>query len=791
MKKLTLFFVFLILIVALTLSASACSPTEHELSIDYSLSEGEIMHGATGWLYGIAEPDVPDSDLLQALSPAIAAVKAPDGTQHPIGDVMNVADTFLSGGGQYLFVYMQDIYPEWYYVYRGIDDYRDKVITMTQKLAKTDYVDKLIFCPFNETDNGEWYGNFKKSSSREKFYSDWIDIYSTIRTILPEAKIAGPGFMRYDSDYIEEFFDFCKNNDCLPDMTVWHELSDKSYYKFEENYDDYREIEKKLGMAKLPICISEYGEMSDNGIPGTMLQYISMYESKKVYACIAYWRLADNLSELAADATTPTAAWWMYYWYGNMSGNTYSVVNSNEKRSHLRAVTSFDEDNKEITILTSGGNGTSTINLNSLSSLPGMSGVDKLYASVESVDFNGLGAECISPVNLDSFSLNVTNGKAQITLNGMREDRCYRIVLSANENKNFVTDETATRYEAEDATLNGFSLLEKWKAKDDSSAYAVSGKLIKNVKGKDKSIDFSVNVPNDGFYDVSVCYASGYSSDGSLENRTYSYGNLSVDGSEVMSLSYPNTLSNTTTAAITAEKVYLKKGTRLLSLNCTQGEIYFDFIDVIPSSDDNTLHSYPASDGLLFIVTPAEGYYTIGNTQNNSVYFNNTLISDGDILFLKKGINIFESSSQTELSAEPYDCAPLDTVVSLRGDFSDIKHVSGEDNAVLINVFAPVGGLYALNLYYSNNAQSGEHSYNVELVERYARVVVNSKDYGTVFFRNTYSWDTYASKLIYVYLESGDNIISLFNDKSYSPDGEASYLPLINTDRIAIYKMIV
>ena len=176
---------------------------------------------------------------------------------------------------------------------------------------------------------------------------------------------------------------------------------------------------------------------------------------------------------------------------------------------------------------------------------------------------------------------------------------------------------------------------------------------------------------------------------------------------------------------------------------------------------------------------------------NNSVYFNNTIVTDGDILFLKKGINIFESSSQTELSAEPYDCAPLDTVVSLRGDFSDIKHVSGEDNAVLINVFDPVGGLYALNLYYSNNAQSGEHSYNVELVERYARVVVNSKDYGTVFFRNTYSWDTYASKLIYVYLESGDNIISLFNDKSYSPDGEASYLPLINTDRIAIYKMIV
>lgn len=749
------------------------------------------MHGATGWLYGIAEPGVPDGDLLKALSPAVAAVKAPDGTQHPIGDVLNVAETFLSGGGEYLFVYMQDIYPEWYYVYRGIDDYREKVVTMTQKLAQTEYADKIIFCPFNETDNGEWYGNFKKSSSREKFYSDWIDIYSTIRDILPDAKIAGPGFMRYDSDYIEEFFSFCKDNDCLPDMTVWHELSDKSYYKFEENYDDYRDIEKRLGLPELPICISEYGEMTDNGIPGTMLQYVAMYESKKVYACIAYWRLADNLSELAADAASPSAAWWLYYWYGNMNGNTYSVVNPDEKKSHVRAITTFDPDSKEITILAGGGNGTASINLTSLSSLAGMSGVGKLYAEVESVDFNGLGAVCLSPAKLGSFVLDVTDGNAEITLDGMREDRCYRIVLSANENKDFVADETATRYEAEDADLNGFSLLEKWKAKDDSSAYAVSGKLIKNVKGADKSLDFSVNVPNDGFYDVRICYASGYSSDGTLENRTYSYGTLSVDGAEAASLSYPNTLSNATTSSISAEKIYLKKGNHTISLNCTQGEVYFDFIDVIASSDDDTLHSYPASDGLLFIVTPAEGYYTIGIADDGCVSFKDNAVYDGNVVYLQKGINLFESSAETTLTANPCDGEPLGTTVTLQGDFSDRKHVGGTDNAIILSVNAPADGLYALSLSYSNNAQFGEHDYNVELVERYACVVVNGTDYGKVFFRNTYSWDTYASRIVYVYLKSGENVISLFNDKSYSPDGEASYLPLIDLDNVDVYQMII
>ena len=788
MKRLILFFVLFILTAAFVLGAVACTPTTHEILIDYSSSEGEIMHGATGWLYGVAEPDVPDGDLLKALSPAVAAVKAPDGTQHPIGDVMNVAETFLSGGGQFLLVYMQDIYPEWYYVYRGIDDYREKVIAMTQKLAQTAYADKVIFCPFNETDNGEWYGDFKKSSSRQKFYSDWTDIFSTIRGIIPDAKIAGPGYMRYDSDYIEEFYRFCKENDCLPDMTVWHELSDKSYYQFEENYEDYREIERRLGVAELPICISEYGEMSDNGVPGTMLQYISMYESKKVYACIAYWRLANNLSELAADATTPTAAWWTYYWYGNMRGNTYSVTNGDEKDSHFRAVTAFDEERKEATILAGGGDGTVTIDLVGISALPGMDGVNRLYATVESVDFNGLGAACLAPTKSDKFALEVKDGRAQITLDGARRDRCFKIVLSLAEDESFVTDKAAVRYEAEDAELNGFSLLEKWRADDDNSAYAISGKLVKDVKGADKSLDFSITVPDDGYYDIRVCYASGYSPDGSLDNRTFSGGKLIVDGADSTSLEYPNTLSNATTGAVTAEMIYLKKGDHTVSLSCDRGEVYFDFIDVIPSRDVSVLHSYPASDGILFVMTPAQGYYTIGI--EGDATFNGQALSDGDAVYLRKGVNLFYGDLSTELTATACQGHSIEVDVTALGDFSEAKRVSGKDNRIVIRANVESEGLYAVSLNYSNNAQFGDHDYNVELVERYACIVVNGRDLGKEFFRNTYSWDSYASKTLYIRLDRGENEICLFNDKSYSPDGEAAYLPLVDLGSVEVCRMI-
>lgn len=788
MKRSILFFVLFLLTAAFVLGAVACTPTTHEMLIDYTVSEGEIMHGATGWLYGIAEPDVPDGDLLKTLAPAVAAVKAPDGTQHPIGDVMNVAETFLSGGGQFLFVYMQDIYPEWYYVYRGIDDYREKVIEMTQKLAQTEYIDKVIFCPFNETDNGEWYGEFKKGASRQKFYSDWLDIFSTIRGIIPDAKIAGPGYMRYDSDYIEEFYRFCKDNDCLPDMAVWHELSDKSYYRFEKNYEDYREIERRCGVAELPVCISEYGEMSDNGVPGTMLQYISMYESKKVYACIAYWRLANNLSELAADATTPTAAWWLYYWYGNMRGDTYSVTNGDEKGSHFRAVTSFDEESKEATILAGGGDGTAVIDLVGISALPGMGGVDRLYVTVESVDFNGLGAECLAPTKRDKFALDVTDGSARITLDGAREDRCFKIVLSLAEDEGFVTDKAAVRYEAEDAELNGFSLLERWRASDDSSAYAVSGELIKDVKGADRSLDFSVSVPDDGHYDIRVCYASGYSPDGTPDSRTFSRGKLIVDGADGTSIEYPNTLSNTTTGAVTVESIYFEKGSHTVSLNCEQGEVYFDFIDVMLSRAADVLHSYPASDGILFVIAPEPGYYAIG--LEGGVLFNGQAVLDGDSVYLQKGVNLFYGDLTTELSATACQGDAVEIDVCVQGDFSDAKRVSGESNRVVIRANVQESGLYAVSLDYSNNAQFGDHDYNVELVERYACVTVNDRDLGNVFFRNTCSWDAYAPKTLYIRLERGENEICLFNDKSYSPDGEASYLPLIDLDSVEVCRMM-
>ncbi len=55
------------------------------LHFDASGNTGDMLHGSTGFLYGVSENNVPSSDLLEAISPKILVQKAADGKQHPWG----------------------------------------------------------------------------------------------------------------------------------------------------------------------------------------------------------------------------------------------------------------------------------------------------------------------------------------------------------------------------------------------------------------------------------------------------------------------------------------------------------------------------------------------------------------------------------------------------------------------------------------------------------------------------------------------------------------------------------
>jgi len=804
MKKNVLVILVSIVILVLGLSLSSCSTKKDirdvslssnpTLNIDFTLSEGEISYGATGYLYGFSEDGVPSGDLLQGLKPKIAAVKAADGLQHPVGDVLHVASTFIDNGGEKLFIYMQDIYPEWYYVYRGQADYVEKVDVMMDKLVASEYKEHFIYCPFNENDNGAWYGNFSSDANRALFYADWKVVYDTIKAKDPNAYIAGPGYCNYNKDYIEDFLMYCKANDCIPNMMVWHELNTSSYKNYEKNYKSYRDVEISLDISPLQICISEYGGMEHNGVPGNMIQFMAMFEKTKVDACIAYWRLANNLCETSSDSTTPAAAWWIYNWYGQMKGNTYSLTKQNVKSDGFNGICAYNDVDKEINLIVGGEDGSGNLALNNITSLRDFKNGEQVEVEVEFVDYLGLGGDCLSPIKMERYFAEIKDNNLILQINNMSSTKAYNVKIYKGDDYTYTNNNLPTRYEAENATINGVSQTEKiatYQMSKNTLTYASSKHLIKNVWEKNKTITFSINIEKAGLQKIDICYGNGYKIDG---ERVKASGYVSIDGEE-QKIILDNTISKDTTTYTT---IYanLSLGTHDISIYKGDGEgeeIALDFIDVQKvSSETFYQEARQIDDGKYFVVTNKAGYYKIiKSTSNGNTYISSQNIGKTrtQVVYLQKGINIIktEDSPQTilvegvsNLDINIADMNLNGNIEYVSNDYVDDGQITscatGADNYILWNINAKIEGVYALTFYYSSNEEIGAHAYNVQHVEQYANIEVNG-DKSTYFFRSTFSKDNISTKTIYAYLSKGENKIKVYNDGDYVWNGNTPYMP--------------
>ena len=95
---------------------------------------------------------------------------------------------------------------------------------------------------------------------------------------------------------------------------------------------NYRALEKTLGIGPLPITINEYSGAADltvEGQPGASAPLIAKFERLGVdSACISFWDVPHpgRLGSLLASNTEPNGGWWFYKWYGDMAGNMVSTT---------------------------------------------------------------------------------------------------------------------------------------------------------------------------------------------------------------------------------------------------------------------------------------------------------------------------------------------------------------------------------------------------------------------------------------------------------------------------------
>ncbi len=778
------------------------------LTIDFS-QQSELTGRASGFLYGIAEDDVPTAEIVESIGINTLATKPAGGLQHPIGDVNQVADTFTEAGGEYLFIYTQDMYDTWYYQLDSLELYNERVKKTVTEMENSEYKDKLIYCIYNEMDNGEWFGSHWEEENRYKFYDAWASTYKVVKEINPDAKIAGPGHCRYEYDWLKEFLTYCRNNKCMPDMFVWHELdAEKSLYWMEYRFNEFNKMCDELGIERLPICISEYGLMQTNGIPGESVKWISRLEANDIYGCVAYWRLANNLAEVVADDVTPNSNYWVYKFYADMKGkelevNEWDLFHSNIGNwlkgkyplfnKGFIGMASFDETENKFYVMAGGSAENSKIKIENIDEKYFKNG-DKVTVKVTYVDFKGLGGAVYSPEECITEVVKVSGNAIKFTLPCERESQSYFIEITPYNNEDDSENENRTvRYEAENAKFDGNSFVPEW------ISYASSKGLV--VKGLDKesTIKFTIDAPKAGTYNLDVVYANGAVEAGRITADTQ----ISINGSE-QNVNFPSTIKDEymECVSITAE---LKKGKNTIYLNVLNDTVLtLDFIDVTIKNNKDIYISKLQSrnvnkhENSYSIIVENDGYYKLSYTDNRLPDAVNSVTYKEEVKYLHRGYNKITIDNNLSLAkTEVYETKPLAIINPDNVSISNGATIEDDENTAsgkrigwissdkgsyaIFNVNAQKAGYYNFTIEYSNNEEGGYHDYNVDLVERYITFTVNGENRGNYFFRSTYSWETYKTKTVTLYLNEGDNEIKLSNDGSYSFNNNVTYAPNIGS----------
>ena len=792
------------------------------LEVDAAVSTGAVSTRATGYLYGIAQNGVPDKTMVESLDISSVSQKVIGGLQHPIGDVDEAAP--MLDGCDYITVYLQDCFDTWYYCHEEINNLRaageydcekfvderfhPQVVEKVTELSKKAYADKLVYCPYNEADNAVWFGTPSEDgtwlmfddAAKFRFYEAWKETYNIIRSIDPDAVIGGPGYCDYDSYEIKHFLEFCKANNCLPDIMIYHELGERSALFWQDHVDDYRLIEKELGIAEMPIIVTEYGTMFECGAPADMLKYIVNIEKSGAYGNVAYWRLANNLCDTAADNNSPNSNWWLFRWYADMDGSLLkskvidvlhadfaNAIKYNYDRFHysgFNGMASLTDGKDKIEAICGGCDYTSGILFKNLSKT---NLGKKVNVKIECVYYEGLSGIVNSPVTVAEYTDSIVFGKLRVDIENPDPTAVYHVVITEAEegNEDYFNSKLPVRYEFENGIRTGGSYTY-------DSAYATTGEqngMVGGLENIGDSVEISFNIDESGYYDLALIY--GNSNDGRTpDERKDTLAEMTFDG-VVSEISFPNTIKSEYTDKLTFT-YYLEKGSHTMKLAHKEGTFVVDSLLVKPHSDAKEI-TVLDDDGKFLAIAPNDGFYSldVGDADEFTVDGANGITQNGKALvYLRKGLNSIKvNSEKCEI-----------TVSDLKGEYVEIKademllngsaELKTGKNAVYVDGISSTGGSaefsinvpesgdYRMTVVYANNDEGGVHSYNVDLIERYITVEANGETQ-TLWCRNTYSWDTVKTATVNIELEAGENTVKFSNDGSVKFNNTESHAPHI------------
>ncbi|WP_419999387.1 cellulosome protein [Streptomyces boninensis] len=832
------------------------------LQVDLGADTGEFHGGASGTLYGLYGPDVPTNNLIEGMNLRTVSTKAQDGPQHPGADALEVVKPLADSTDGDTYIYMTDIHRGFPYQWPGktpaekLGTYREKVGKQVDQVLKLPerYQDNVVFVPFNEPEGnmfgtGEWsYDKVSWLDDPKAYFAAWDDFYRLIKQKMPAARIAGPNTsVLYDQ--VKGFMEHAIKAGTIPDVVTWHELSHPE--KVRESVRKYRGWEKDVFKGtsyegkELPVNINEYAFNYHTSVPGQMIQWVSAIEESKVDADIAYWNIDGNLSDSAVQSNRANGQWWLLNAYGSMTGNTVKVTPPSPGENYtMQGVATLDRAKRQSRTIFGGSSGAGHVEFGNVpKDVFGETGSVK--ARIREIPWSGQVGDSGPPRTIAERPVQVRDGKAVLDfgsggLPALKESSAYEIILTPATKADAKSVPSALwkgSYEAEDAAHSGsgYSKNGPEGSPDEVSKFYTSGGY--NVgglrTGSDVKLDFTVDVPEDGTYDLSVFANSLNTYDLVKENGPTNVF-LTVDGKDEQELKLP--LGYKWVVWDHADtKVKLTKGKHTLSLaarsldgkGVTKGDAIVDRLTlalphpdagkavyegelatlakgakaVYPTDGAGAAELGKGATATFWVYSPRDGESTLtlktgGSGKARLAVNGRDVGASKTAVSLSGGINkvTVTGASGTTLvdrltveqtagtltpmtyQAEDADLAGTATVAALSGATGGkavrgIGGKPGNGNTATFKVDAPKAGTYAMRVRYSNPEQAEATHYNPDPLVRHADVSVNGGAAKRVTFPHSFHENNFWELTVPVELKQGGNTVGFRSEELPNFDG--------------------
>ena len=144
---------------------------------------------------------------------------------------------------------------------------------------------------------------------------------------------------------------------------------------------------------------------------------------------LAYWTTAGALNDLVTENNKATGGWWLYKWYGEMTGNTVTVTPPSVNGS-LQGIASLDSNKKQARIIF-GGSTNSTDVFNTDVVVKGFGSTSYFGSSVHvivwGVDNSGLNPSS-GPYFVQEGDYTVSGGQITVPVNSMKALSAYHMI---------------------------------------------------------------------------------------------------------------------------------------------------------------------------------------------------------------------------------------------------------------------------------------------------------------------------------------------------------------------------